>query len=75
MHPKFHKCGKLDEIDDILKKEKGEDATKIPYRFSIFDDYPQYLVLAYIPKKDTVKEYIKVKPRGFFFHQQYQYPF
>ena len=33
------------------------------------------MVLAYIPKKELVKEYIKVKPRGYFFHHQYHYPF
>ena len=28
-----------------------------------------------MPKKELVKEFIKVKPRGYFFHQQYHYPF
>lgn len=68
MHPKFSKCTKMEQMQEMLLKEKSEDSSKIPYRFTILDDYPQYLILAYIPKKEMVREFIKVKPRGFFFH-------
>ena len=48
---------------------------KIPYKFMILDEFPQYVILGYAPKKEMVHEFIKVKPRGFFFHHQYHYPF
>ena len=74
-HQKFLKVKDLDELKKALENEKSEDNSRIPYRFSILDKYPQYIILAYIPKKDVVKEFIKVKPRGYFFHHQYHYPF
>ena len=33
------------------------------------------MILSYIAKVDVVKEFIKIKPKGFFFHHQYHYPF
>jgi hypothetical protein len=74
-HPKFQKCTDLDELKKCLEAEKGDDNSRIPYKFTVLEKYPQYLILAYIPKKDIVKEFIKVKPRGYFFHHQYHYPF
>ena len=38
-------------------------------------NYPQHLVLAYVPKEKVVKEFIRVKPRGFLFHEQHFSPF
>ena len=74
-HPKFQACKNIEELQKNLENEKNEDNSRIPYRFTVLDKYPQYVILAYIPKKDLVKEYIKVKPRGYFFHHQYRYPF
>ena len=74
-HPKFLKCNSIDDIQKAVEAEKQEDGTRIPYRFTILDKYPQYVVLAYIPSKVLVKEFIKIKPRGYFFHHQYHYPF
>jgi hypothetical protein len=74
-HPKFQKCTDLDELKKCLEAEKGDDNSRIPYKFTVLEKYPQYLILAYSPKKDIVKEFIKVKPRGYFFHHQYHYPF
>jgi hypothetical protein len=50
--------------------EKEMDAARIPYRFTISEKYPQYVIMGYIPKKDNivVREFIKIKPRGYFFH-------
>ena len=73
-HPKFQACKNIEELQKNLENEKNEDNSRIPYRFTVLDKYPQYVILAYIPKKDLVKEYIKVKPRGYFFHHQYRYP-
>lgn len=56
-------------------QEKKEDPNRIPYRFSILAAYPQHIVLAYVPKEKVVKEFIRVKPRGYFFHEQQLSPF
>jgi len=74
-HPKFLRCQNVEELKKSIEKEKEEENSKIPYRFTILDKYPQYVVLAYIPKKEVVREFIKIKPRGYFFHHQYHYPF
>ena len=44
----------------MLKEEKAQDSNRIPYKFTVLPDYPQHLVLGYIPKLILVKEYIKV---------------
>jgi len=67
-HPKFLKCIGDDDLKKALEQEKQEDSARIPYRFTISDKYPQYVIMGYIPKKDLVREFIKVKPRGYFFH-------
>ena len=43
-----------------MKEEKAQDPNRIPYKFTILPDYPQHIVLGYIPKTILVKEYIKV---------------
>lgn len=75
MHAKFLRCKSMDEMKTQLENEKKQDASKIPYRVTILDDYPQHLILAYIPKTEVVREFVKVKPRGYFFHQRYLCPF
>jgi transcription elongation factor SPT6 len=70
-HQKFMKCKVLDELQKSLEQEKAEDTAKIPYKFTIVETYPQYVVLGYIPRNSMIKELIKVKARGFFFHHQY----
>jgi hypothetical protein len=59
-HMKFTACGKLEEFDELLKAEKNGEPGRIPYRFTVFEEYPQHIVLGYIPKMSLVKEYIKV---------------
>lgn len=34
-------------------------------------DYPQYVVLGFFPKQLIKRDYIKVKPKGFWFHDAY----
>jgi transcription elongation factor SPT6 len=58
-------------IVQMLKQEKRANPSRIPYYFTINEQYPQFLLLHYIPKEKTVTEYIKVKPRGLFFHEAY----
>ena len=71
------KCVGTEDLKQSLVREKEMDAARIPYRFTISEKYPQYVIMGYIPKKDNVliREFIKVKPRGYFFHHQYHYPF
>jgi Lhr-like helicase len=40
----------------------------IPYKFCILDVYPQHIVLAYKPKDTMVREFIRIKPKGYQFH-------
>lgn len=58
-------------IIDLLKREKKSRPSNIPYYFTILEQYPQFLVLYYLPKDKPVSEFIKVKPRGLFFHEAY----
>lgn len=75
-HPKFSKeSSDLDSLRSVLEKEKKEDTTRIPYRFAILEKYPQYVILGYIPKDKMIKEFIKIKPRGYQFHGKYLFPF
>ena len=67
-HQKFFQCKKGEEVQAELEKEKAEASSRIPYKFVILDDYPQYVILYYIPSRTLVREFIKVKPRGYHFH-------
>ncbi len=68
-HPKFKKCNNIDDLKTYLEQEKEKSPALIPYKFTILPDYPQYIILGYItPTKKFIKEFIKVKSRGFFFH-------
>lgn len=41
----------------------------IPYKFAIVPEFAGFVILGYMtPSKKFIKEYIKVKPRGFSFH-------
>lgn len=70
-HMKFSECESIQKLEDILMSEKQAESSRIPYRFTILPEYPQYLVLGYIPRNMLKKEYIKVKPRGYVFHDQF----
>lgn len=60
-HPKFLVCDTEEQLTEALRKEKADDANRIPYRFAILPTYPQHVVLAYIAKAEKVeKEFIKV---------------
>lgn len=74
-HQKFTDADTFEELSEKVLNEKKEDPSKIPYRFGILPAYPQHVVLAYVPKEKVVKEFIRVKPRGFLFHDQSLSPF
>lgn len=69
---KFIKFNSVEEMEDKLKQDKKNDSMIIHYIFTINPAYPQYIILAYIPKMNQViKEFMKVKPRGLYFHNIY----
>ena len=67
---KFTECEGKSELDKRLKTDKSRDPSIIHYYLTILKDYPQYIILGYIPKTEMTCEYIKVKPSGFGFHNQ-----
>lgn len=70
-HSKF-KRGDLDLIETELLRDKSEDNRRIPYYFGCFASSPHYIVLCYLlVRNEIIKEYIKVKPGGLFFHNLY----
>lgn len=72
LNRKFVSLPSLKDIDNKLVSEKQKDPIYIHYLFTLNSSCPQYFILAYIPKPNSVvKEYIKIKPRGLFFHNLY----
>lgn len=70
-HQKFKK-GELDLIEAELIRDKQEDSKRIPYYFGCFESSPHYIVLCYLlTRNEIIKEYIKIKPGGLFFHNLY----
>ena len=59
-HPKFKIFENQQELEAALREEKAQDQNRIPYKLTILPEYPQYIVLAYIPRQTMTKEYIKV---------------
>lgn len=74
-HTKFLDAETYEELEERVREEKKEQPQRIPYRFSILPQYPQHIVLAYVPREKVVKEFIKVRPKGFYFHDQSHTPF
>jgi hypothetical protein len=74
-HPKWSDLEKWEDFEESLKNEKAADKTRIPYRFAIFPQYPQHVVIGYVPREKVVKEFIKIRPKGYYFHEQNLTPF
>jgi len=69
-HAKFRK-EELDMIEAELIADKQQDSKRIPYYFGCFETSPHYVVLCYLlNRNEIIKEYIKIKPSGLFFHNQ-----
>ena len=68
---KFVYCETKNDFDNILKEDKKKNTNIINYNFTILKDYPGYIVLGYVPKANPHYEYIKVKPKGLYFHEQF----
>ena len=67
---KFVHCDTKNEFENMLKEEKKKQTSIINYNFTILKDYPGYIVLGYVPKVNPIYEYIKVKPKGLYFHEK-----
>lgn len=59
-HVKFLHCDSSEQLEVTLKAEKTAEPTRIPYRITVLPEYPQTIVLGYIPKQSLVRDYIKV---------------
>lgn len=71
---KFFPSKSIEDLEEKLKSDKMKDPMIIHYLFTINSAFPQFIILAYIPKPNYVtKEYIKVKPNGLFFHNEYMF--
>lgn len=57
---KFKEFESAEELEAHLKQEKAADPNRIPYKMTVLPQYPQHIVIGYIPKNFLVKEYIKV---------------
>ena len=68
-HQKFSDAKSFEDLEARLKEEKKEEPARIPYRFAILPVYPQHVVICYVPKEKVLKEFIKVRPKGFWFHE------
>ncbi len=60
------------DIEKKIKNEKEQSPNIINYYFGCFANTPQYVVLLYSPKENSIiKEYIKVKNYGLHFHDKF----
>ena len=57
------------DFENNLKEEKKKNINIINYNYTILKDYPGYIVLGYVPKVNPIFEYIKIKPKGLYFHE------
>ena len=67
---KFVHCDTKTDFENMLKEDKKRQASIINYNYTILKDYPGYIVLGYVPKVNPIYEYIKIKPKGLFFHEK-----
>jgi transcription elongation factor SPT6 len=67
---KFIHCDTKTDFENSLKEEKKKNTNIINYNYTILKDFPGYIVLGYVPKVNPIYEYIKIKPKGLYFHEQ-----
>lgn len=69
---KFFEAKTQSNVDDYLIQEQQKQPSLISYCFSILPENSDSLLLGYRPNKEKLfKEYIKIKPQGFYFHDFY----
>ena len=67
---KFVHCDTKTDFDNMLRDDKKKQPSIINYNYTILKDYPGYIVLGYVPREKIIYEYIKIKPKGLFFHDK-----
>ena len=67
---KFIHCDTKTDYENMLKEDKKKNSNIINYNYTILKDYPGYIVLGYVPKVNPIYEYIKIKPKGLYFHEK-----
>ena len=67
---KFFHSNTRTDFENFLKEGKKKNLNIINYSYTILKDFPGYLVLGYVPKVNPIYEYIKIKPKGLYFHEQ-----
>jgi len=68
---KFIPCDTKSDFENRLKEDKKKQTSIINYNYTILKDYPAYIVLGYVPKVNPIYEYIKIKPKGLYFHEKF----
>lgn len=69
---KFFHCDNVEEFEHKIKEEKNVCKNIIVYYFTILSEFPLFIVMGHSAKAGSVvKEYIRVKPNGFYFHNSY----
>lgn len=63
----------VEQMKQYIKDEQSKTPNTVQYNFAILTQFPQHVVLMYSMNQSgrVYVEYIKVKPRGFWFHDQY----
>ncbi|KAJ8674975.1 hypothetical protein QAD02_010761 [Eretmocerus hayati] len=64
---KPHIMGMKDKAEEILKEQKKDNPSGIPYIVSAAKNYPGKFMLSYLPRTRTTHEYITITPDGFRF--------
>lgn len=58
-------------MENTVKRDMSSDGGHIYYYFAVSEEYPQYFLLLYMYKeKRPIKELIKVRSSGLYFHDQ-----
>ena len=70
-HRKFLNMDNIFDFEKKLKDDKEKNKEIINYNFTIVKNFPGYLLLGYVPKTNVIIEYIKIKPKGYYFHQTF----
>ena len=68
---KFISNTSMSFIEEFMAMEHSKNPNIINYGFAMVPEYPQYVMILYYTKDKILKEYAKIKPRGFYFHEKY----
>eukprot|EP01018_Ginkgo_biloba_P029203 Gb_29261 [translate_table: standard] len=62
--------GSKGEVDDVLRKEKLENPSRILYYFCVSHEHPGAFMLSYIRSTNPHHEYVGLYPKGFKFRKR-----